>query len=87
MKNVMRCRFFKSMLTFVFLLLTEIIWAQDNNASTTTSTSHTTSTTETWYVSPLVWVGVGIGALIIIVALISRGGRTDKVIIKKSEEV
>jgi len=80
MNYLLKYRFVQYSLTFVLLLVTQIIWAQDN--STTTSSTHTTTTTETWYVPIWAWVAGGAVLLVIIIALVSRSGRTDKVIIK-----
>lgn len=79
MKTLMK-RLYQSALTLVLLVITQIIWAQDQSSTSTHSETHTS--TETWYVPVWGWVAGGAVVLIIIVALISRGGRTDKVIVK-----
>jgi hypothetical protein len=85
MKHLMKYRFFQTALTVIFLTLTQAILAQDNSSSSSTTT-HTVTTTTTWFVPIWAWVLGGVVLLIIIIALVSRGGRTDKVIIKEKSE-
>ena len=85
MKHLIKYRFFQTALTVIFFALTQTINAQDNS-STSSTTTHTVTTTETYFVPIWAWVLGGVVLLIIIIALISRGGRTDKVIIKEKSE-
>ena len=85
MKNIKQSRFFQVCLGAILFLLTETLWAQDNN-TTTTTTRHTETTTETWFIPTWGWIAGGAVLLIIIIALLTRG-RTDKVVIKKTNDV
>ncbi|HYV92641.1 MAG TPA: hypothetical protein VE978_12675 [Chitinophagales bacterium] len=79
MKTLMK-KFYQFAITLILLVITQISWAQDQTSTTTHSETHTT--TETWYVPVWGWAIGGAVLLIIIIALISRRGRTDKVIVK-----
>lgn len=84
----------KTMMTFLIIAFVQTItWAQDNDASSSTTTKSVsiTSHSNDWYTSPLVWI---IGAAVFILLLIalmrgrSSGGttadRTEKVTVTKS---
>jgi hypothetical protein len=65
-----------------------IVWAQDST-TTAVSTSTTSTTSETWYAEPWVWIVGGAVLLLLIVALTrgnkgDRSGRTDRVTVTKS---
>ena len=57
---------------FAFLV-SFLAFAQEKAVEVTTST---TTTTEEWYTNPLYWV-IGAGALIAIIAIVSRSGNKD----------
>lgn len=77
MKHKMK-RFFQNAMTVVFLLITEITFAQ----TVTTHTKTVKHTTDNGMFLPLwAWVAGGVVALIIIIALVSRSN--SKVVITK----
>jgi len=75
-------------LLFSGILTNAIVWAQDSTVTAVTQTS-STSTQQTWYAEPWVWVVAGAVLILLIVAL-TRGnkgdssGRTDKVTVTKT---
>lgn len=66
---------------FAFLSGTMYTLAQDQSSSSVTTTKTTTS--ESWYVHPWVWVVGGALFVLILVALL-RGGSKDSVTITKT---
>jgi hypothetical protein len=73
---------------FLATVANVIAWAQ-HDSTVTAITQTTSTTTETWYTEPWVWV-VGGAVLILIIVALTRGnkgdsnGRTDKVTITKT---
>lgn len=88
MKQVTRPRIFKyAFMLFLTAFANAIAWAQDSSVK---ATSQTTTTTETWYTEPWVWI-VGGAVLILIIVALTRGnkggdstGRTDRVTVTKT---
>jgi hypothetical protein len=75
----------------ILCLLQTVVMAQDTSNSTSTRVETTTTTKETWYAEPWVWV-VGGAVLILILVALLRGNssrrtdasRTDKVTVTRS---
>jgi hypothetical protein len=65
-----------------FSLLQTLIFGQDGGSNSVTTTTHTVS--QTWYMQPWVWVVGGAVFIIIIIALVRGGGRTDRVNVTKT---
>jgi hypothetical protein len=97
MKQVVKDFTLKTSLTFLMIaLLQTIIYAQEQGSSTSSTTTTTKSMSVSagsdWYASPWVWV-VGAVVFILLLVALMRGGsrsneatttRTDKVTVTKS---
>jgi hypothetical protein len=68
----------------ILLMAQTVAWAQDSISTTTT----TTRTSETWYMSPWVWVAGGLVFILLLAAILrggsSNSGSTDRVTITKT---
>jgi hypothetical protein len=63
----------KMLLLVVALLNNVMVFAQDGAAKVDVNVTKTTSS-ETWYANPILWV-VGIGVFILLLVALLRGGR------------
>jgi hypothetical protein len=79
------CKFIsiKAFATVMFLsLLQTLSFGQDGGSNSVTSTTHTE--TQTWYMQPWVWVIGGAVFVLLLVALLRGGGKTDRVSVTKT---
>ena len=94
MKQLTKGLCYKSLLTFLMIAFVQtVIWAQDNSASSSSTTKSVKVTTEegaNWYASPLIWI-VGAAIFILLLVALLRGGnsgstdsRTERVTVTKS---
>lgn len=93
MKQLTKGLTYKTIITFLMIAFVQtIIWAQENEASlsTTTKTVKVTSQSNNWYTSPMVWI-IGAAVFILLLVALMRGrnsgsttGRTEKVTVTKS---
>lgn len=75
--NIIKRRSEKLFLLTIMFFSSILAFAQDAaDVDITTSETTTTTTTEEWFTNPLYWV-VGALVLIVIIALVARGNRTN----------
>ncbi len=71
---------YKTIMTFLMIAFFQtLVFAQDNEASSSTTTKSVKVTTQQandWYASPLVWV-IGAAVLILLIIALMRGGRSS----------
>ncbi len=94
MKQLTKGLTYKTIITFLMIAFVQtVIWAQDNEASSSTTTKSVKVTTQSndWYTSPLVWI-IGAAAFILLLVALMRGrsssgttaDHTEKVTVTKS---
>ena len=76
----------RTAVTLLLLMFVQgITWAQDGSSASSSSRTVTTTTTQTtWFSHPWVWVVGGIVAILLLIALLRGGGRTERVTVTKT---
>ena len=83
MKQLRKFINIKMLALVLFLtLLNTLTFAQDSGGSVTTTTTHTE--TQTWYMQPWVWIVGGAVFILLLIALVRGGGRSDRISVKKT---
>jgi len=79
MKKISEGLKYQLLLLFTVLMNASVALAQDGGGTGTgvSVTKTTTSSSSTWYMQPWAWIVGGIVLLIVIIALVSGGSRTD----------
>ena len=79
------CKFinFKAFLVTLFLIVMQVLtFGQDGGSNSVTTTTHTES--QTWYAQPWVWIVGGAVFILLLVALVRGGGKSDRVSVTKT---
>lgn len=85
MKQLCKMTNIKTFVTILILsLIQTLLFSQSDNGSTKSVTTTTHTETQTWYLQPWVWIVGGAVFVLLLVALLRGGGKTDRVSVTKT---
>jgi len=84
MKHLTTGFFLRSAVTFLTLIFIQAIAIAQDASGSKNVTTHTTTTSTTWYAQPWVWIVGAAIFILLLVALTRGGGRSDKVTVTKT---
>jgi hypothetical protein len=84
MKHLSKGNLLKSIVTFFTLIFIRALSIAQDASGSQNVTTHTTTTTTSWYAQPWVWIVAGAIFILLLVALTRGGGRNDKVTVTKT---